>query len=64
MDPRPVVRLELELDRGLEPISGRVRTADNPTQSFSGVLDLINLLDHARGGELAPEQRDRLHQEE
>jgi hypothetical protein len=44
-----VVRVEVELALGLEPISGQVRMPGAVVRSFSGVLDLINLLDRARG---------------
>jgi len=43
------VLVEVELASGLEPISGHVRLPDAAARSFSGVLELINLLDEARG---------------
>jgi hypothetical protein len=43
-----VTRLELELLRGVEPISGQIRIDDGPEREFIGVLELITLLDEAR----------------
>ena len=43
-----VVRVEIELASDLEPISGQVRMPDARARSFTGVLELINLLDEAR----------------
>jgi hypothetical protein len=40
--------VELDLAQGVEPISGRLRAGGVPARSFSGVLELIALLDDAR----------------
>ncbi|HKE64708.1 MAG TPA: hypothetical protein VKB59_08660 [Micromonosporaceae bacterium] len=54
MTTHDVVRVEVELASSLEPISGQVRFPDADARSFSGVLELINLLDEARGQPAAP----------
>lgn len=46
-DPQ-TLRIELELARGVEPISGQVRGDEEPARAFAGVLELIALLDSAR----------------
>jgi hypothetical protein len=43
-----IARLELELSRHVEPISGRVRILRQPAREFAGMLELMALLDEAR----------------
>jgi len=43
-----VTRLELDLRRAVEPISGHVRIAGREEQEFAGMLELMALLDDAR----------------
>jgi hypothetical protein len=44
-------RVELELIRDCEPISGRVQVVGEAARQFAGVLELIAVLDRARAGE-------------
>jgi hypothetical protein len=44
----PFLRVEIELTLQTEPISGRLRTDRDPEHEFTGVLELIGLLDQAR----------------
>jgi hypothetical protein len=46
-DPE-IAHLELDIARGIEPISGHLRAPDAPALPFAGVLELIMLLDAAR----------------
>jgi hypothetical protein len=48
-EPDEVARVELELERGVEPISGRVRIEGVPDRTFAGMLELMGLLDDVRG---------------
>jgi hypothetical protein len=43
-----IVHLELDVERGVEPISGQLRTDHAPARSFAGMLELIALLDRER----------------
>lgn len=44
-----VAHLELDLAVGAEPISGRMRSGDGTERRFTGMLELMVLLDDARG---------------
>jgi hypothetical protein len=46
--PRDVLSLQVDLDRGVEPISGMLRDEGGTAHRFSGVLGLIALLDEVR----------------
>ncbi len=43
-----VTRLQLELERDVEPIRGRLWIADQPAREFAGMLELMTLLDAVR----------------
>ena len=44
-DPGAVLRLLLELERGAEPIRGRLGTGTENGVAFNGLLELVHLLD-------------------
>jgi hypothetical protein len=50
------VRLAVELDRGAEPIAGRLRRADGSTSEFIGWLELTQALEDAQRQEDAHPQ--------
>ena len=41
-------RITIELDPGVQPISGWLQQAPKPRQEFQGMVELIALLDEAR----------------
>jgi hypothetical protein len=43
-----ITRVELDITRGSQPISGHLRTGQAAPRSFSGLLELMRLLDDAR----------------
>ena len=47
------VRVVLELDPGVEPISGTITAASGPAQSFNGLMQLVAALDGMREGQVA-----------
>ena len=48
-DHGSVLRLMLELERGTEPIKGRLGPDADHGVAFSGLLELVHLLDEQRG---------------
>ena len=48
--------LQLDLDLGSEPISGRVGSEDAETHAFTGYMDLIAVLQSIRAAEAASPQ--------
>jgi hypothetical protein len=48
------LKLSLELDLGIEPITGRLLRADGTSSTFIGWLELTQLLETARRPTLAP----------
>jgi hypothetical protein len=50
------IRIEIDITAGVEPVAGRLRTGSHPEVPFTGVLELITLIDQARAcaGEPAP----------
>jgi len=48
MGDREVAHLQLELEREVEPITGRVRVDGADERRFAGMLELMRLLDEAR----------------
>jgi hypothetical protein len=49
-DPE-IAHLELDLERGVEPITGQLRTDHTPARPFAGMLELIALLDRERASQ-------------
>jgi hypothetical protein len=43
-----IAHIELDVERGVDPISGQLRAADGRDRTFAGMLELIALLDRAR----------------
>jgi hypothetical protein len=49
-DPE-IAHLELDIERGVEPISGQLRTNHAPARPFAGMLELFALLDRERASQ-------------
>jgi hypothetical protein len=52
------LRLQLELDRKSDPIEGRLTTQQGRTITFTGWLELMSALEHAREFETCPRDED------
>jgi hypothetical protein len=54
-DPE-IAHLELDIERGVEPIRGELRADQAPARPFVGLLELIAMLDQARANHTREEQ--------
>jgi hypothetical protein len=52
---REPLRIVLDVEQGVEPISGTIASGSDPAEPFAGVMQLVAALDRLRGDE--PEQQ-------
>jgi hypothetical protein len=57
MGSPPCLRLVLDLERGRDPVRGWLESPDGVRERFEGLLELLVVLDAARGGDRVPDDR-------